>query len=226
MENVVEMPRNRGVMPKIEPNTVITYERESDDDDNELQIPVELTDALSASESKSESDKPYSHVRAPEIRRGGSRILMAVAGACGAAAGAAMMFTGNAVELMPGGFGEVFIGRLAVGAVILAAEFILGFFAFGDWLVWIAPLCYGMGCGLRLCSAGNWALLIGVAFSLLGVIFAAARSADFSQLLLKLSRGGTVYMESSPRKSYAVSLLGYTTLVMTGALVEGLSTLL
>lgn len=222
MENVVEMPRNRGVMPKIEPNTVITYERESTDDDDELQIPAELTDAL----PESESDKPYQHVRAPEIRRGGSRILMAAAGVCGAAAGAAMMFTGNSMELTLGEFGEVFIGRLAVGAVMLASEFVLGFFALGDWLVWIAPLCYGMSCGLRLCGAGNWALLIGAAFSLLGIVFAAARSADFSQLLLKLSRGGAVYMESSPRKSYAISFLGYTTLVIAGAFVEGISTLL
>lgn len=224
MENVVEMPRNRGVMPKIEPNAVITYERESTDDDDELQIPAELTDVLH--ETESESDKPYQHVRAPEIRRGGSRILMAVAGACGAAAGAVMMFTGNTVEFTLGEFGEVFFGRLAVGAIMLAAEFLLGFFAFGDWLVWSVPMLCGIACGLRLCAVGNWASFIGAAFTLIGVIFAAARSADFSQLLLKLSRGGTVYMESSPRRSYANSFLGYSALVMAGAFAEGISTLL
>lgn len=222
MENVVEMPRNRGVMPKIEPNTVITYERESTDDDDELQIPIELTGAP----PETESDKPYQHVRAPEIRRSGSRILMAVAGACGAAAGAAMMLTGNSVEFTLEEFGGVFLGRLTVGAIMLAAEFVLGFFAFGDWLVWGVPMLCGMACGLRLCAAGNWASLIGAAFSLLGIIFAAARSADFSQLLLKLSRGGTVYMESSPRRSYAISFLGYAAAVVAGAIVEGISTLL
>lgn len=222
MENVVEMPRNRGVLPKIEPNTVITYERDRIDDDDELQIPVELTNEPLITES----DKPYQHVRAPEIQRGGSRIIMAVSGAIGAAAGAVMMFTGNGAEITFGEFGEVFLGRLTVGAVMLALEFILGFFAFGDWLVWSVPLCCGMSCALRLCSAGNWAMLIGAAFTLLGIIFSAARSADFSQLLFKLSRGGAVYMESSPRKSYAVSFLGYAAAIVAGALAEGISVLL
>lgn len=222
MENVVEMPRNRGVLPKIEPNTVITYERKQTDDDDELQIPMELTNEPLAMES----DKPYPHVRAPEIRRGSSRILMAAAGAIGTVAGAAMIFTGNGAEITFGEFGEVFLGRLAVGAAMLAAEFVLGFFAFGDWLVWSVPLCCGMSCALRLCAVGNWAALIGTAFSLLGIIFAAARSADFSQLLLKLSCGGAVYMESSPRKSYAISFLGYTAAVVAGALAEGISALL
>lgn len=225
MENVVEMPRNRGVMPKIEPNAVITYERESTDDDDELQIPAELTDALH--ESESESDMPYQHVRAPEIRRGGSRILMAAAGACGAAAGAVMVFIGQVIPTIQNwDFGEVFFNRLAVGAIMLAAEFLLGFFALGDWLVWGVPMLCGMACGLRLCAVGNWAFLIGAAFTLIGITFAAARSADFSQLLLKLSRGGTVYMESSPRRSYANSFLGYSALVMAGAFAEGISTLL
>lgn len=227
MENVVEMPQNRGVIPKIEPNAVITYERESTDDDDELQIPAELTDALSETESESESDKTYQHVRAPEIRRGGSRILMAAAGVCGAAAGAAMVFIGQVVPTIQNGdFGEVFFGRLAVGAIMLAAEFLLGFFALGDWLVWSVPMLCGMACGLRLCADGNWAGFIGAAFTLIGVIFAAARSADFSQLLLKLSRGGTVYMESSPRRSYATSFLGYSALIMAGAFAAGISTLL
>lgn len=224
MENVAEMPRNRGALP----NNVITYEPEKRDidDDEELQIPAEIENSFSASDS-SESDKSYQHVRVPEIRRGGSRILMAAVGACGAIVGAIMVFMGQAVPTVQNGdFGGVFLGRLTVGVIMLTIEFLLGFFALGDWLVWSVPMLCGIACGLRLCADGNWADFIGAAFTLIGVIFAAARSVDFSQLLLKLSRGGTVYMESSPRRSYAVSFMGYVALIVAGALSEGISTLL
>lgn len=224
MENVAEMPRNRGVLP----NNVITYEPQTRDinDEEELQIPAEIESAPSVSDYP-ESDKSYQHVRSPELRRGGSRILMAAVGACGAVAGAVTVFMGQAVPTVQNGdFGGVFLGRLAVGTIMLTIEFLIGFFAFGDWLVWSVPMLCGMACGLRLCADGNWADFIGAAFTLIGVIFAAARSADFSQLLLKLSRGGTVYMEASPRRSYAVSFMGYAALIVAGTLAEGISTLL
>lgn len=224
MENVAEMPRNHGVLP----NNVITYEPQTRDidDEDELQIPAEIESVPSVSDYP-ESDKSYQHVRSPEIHRSGSRILMATVGACGAVAGAITVFIGQAVPTVQNGdFGGVFLGRLAVSAIMLAAEFLLGFFALGDWLVWSVPMLCGMACGLRLCVDGNWADFIGAAFTLIGVIFAAARSADFSQLLFKLSRGGTVYMESSPRRSYAISFMGYIALIVAGALAEGISTLL
>lgn len=214
MENVVEMPVNRGVMPKTEPIEAITYD---DEDKDELQISIE------SARSETESDKPYQHVRIPEIRRGGSRIIMAISGICGAAAGAAMMFTGKSAEIPLGTFGEIFLGGLITGAIMLAAEFLLGFFAFGDWLVWILPLCCGMGCALRICSAATWIEFIGAALRLVGVIFGAARSADFSQLLFKLSCGGAVYMEFSPRRSFALSLLRYLMMITAGTLVEACS---
>lgn len=138
MENVAEMPRNRGVLP----NNVITYEPETHNinDEDELQIPAEIESASSASDY-SESDKSYQHVRAPEIHRNGSRILMATVGSCGAAVGAIMVFIGQVVpDIQNGDFGGVFIGRLAVGAIMLIVEFLLGFFAFGDWLVWSVPM--------------------------------------------------------------------------------------
>ena len=225
MENVVEMPRNSGIMPRIETNSSAS---DNNPDIEELQIDNEPSEQFNEPVvAENFEDKPYSHIRVPELHRSGLRVLMAIAGACGAAAGAVMMFSGRAEGLtVGGGFKEIFMGRILVGAAMLAAEFLLGYFAFGDWLVWTIPLFSGMGAGLRICADGSWVTLVGTAMSLCAVIFAAARSADFSQLLLRLSHGGTVYMESEPRKTYAVGFLGYSVLIAAGAIVEGISAIL
>ena len=187
MENIVTMP-NAGTLPT-------EYDREP------------------------EPEKTIEHVRNPELHRNGTKLMMSVAALVGAAAGARLLFgEWESVALTLGEtFGEVFLRQTLLGALFLAAEFILGFFAFGDLAVWAAPLLCGAGVTLRIASSPK--LIPSALFCLVGVVIGAAYSADMSALLLKLTRGGTVYLDTSPRRSYVLGFAGCLAAVMLGALV-------
>lgn len=173
------------------------------------------------------ADKPREHVRSPELRRNSTKLTMTAAAVIGAAAGARLLFGEAASEplmnsvsqMFAGTFGEVFLRQTLLGALFLAAEFILGFFAFGDLAVWAAPFLYGSGTVLR--AVGSIRLLPGTLFCLVGVILGAAYSADMSGLLLKLTRGGTVYMDTHPRRAYTLGFLGCLAAVVLGAILMG-----
>lgn len=171
----------------------------------------------------------YTHVRAPEIRRNGMMILMVFSAVIGAAVGAALAFSKNAdiaalelAETAEGGFAEVFLRRLALSAVFLAAEYLLGYFALGDFLVWAAPMLCGMGLGLRLTAFGEWSLLPSAILTLAAVVLGGVLSANFSQSIMRLLRGGTVYLDSSPRRSLTLGFLGFLAMAAAAAIYEGI----
>lgn len=230
MENIVNIPHNRGALPR----------------DNADYEELQITDSVNEPEeregnephesSAAETDKPedtlvYTHVRTPELHRSGTRILMGFTAVCGAVAGAVTAFSGNAdpavlealSKSLTGEFGTLFTRSAIIGAAFLAAEFILGFFALGDWLVWILPLCYAMGTALRVAASGTGVLLPSAAAGICAVAFAAATSAAFSQTLLRLSKGGTVYLDTSPRRSYALAFFGYAVIIAAAAVYEGVA---
>lgn len=226
MENIVNLPHNRGALPR------------EDSDYEELQITdsVNVPEDYESPEPAAEADKPedlpvYTHVRTPELRRSGTRILMGFTAVCGAVAGAVIAFSGSAdpaalealSESLVGEFAELFLRSAIIGAVFLAVELILGFFALGDWLVWILPLCYAMGTSLRVAASGTGVLLPSAAAGVCAVTFAAATSAAFSQTLLRLSKGGTVYLDLSPRRNYALAFFGYAVIIAAAAVYEGVA---
>ena len=123
-------------------------------------------------------------------------------------------------RMLTGTFAEVFLRQTFLGALLLAAEFVLGFFAFGDLAVWAAPFLYGAGTVLRL-AAGSPKLIPGTLICLIGVVLGAACSADMSVTLLRLTRGGTVYLDTSPRRSYTLAFAGCLAAVVLGAILTG-----
>lgn len=223
MENVVNVPRNRGALPRDYEELQIT---ESLDENETLEEPTPPAET-----DKQDEPYVYTHVRVPELRRGGTRILMGITAASGAVSGAVMALTGAAEpaalaaisETFAGTVGELFLRALAAGLAFLAAELILGFFAFGDWLVWIIPLCCAMGASLRVAAAEEWILLPSAAAEICAVTLAAVTSANLSKTLMRLSKGGTVYLDRSPRRSCALAFLGYALVVAASAVYEGIA---
>lgn len=233
MENIANIPHNRGVLPKEYTEAPIA-ESAPPIIDGEPEI-TETDEIADVSEILDEADKPsepevYTHVRAPEIRRSGTRILMGITAACGAVSGAVIAFTGKgdpaALETISrslgGTVGELFLRFVITGGSFLAAEFLLGFFALGDWLVWAVPLCYAMGMSLRVAVSGSAVLLPSAGSGICAVTLAAATSAVFSQTLLKLSRGGASYRDRSPLRGYAAAFLGYAVIIAAAAVYEGI----
>lgn len=224
MENIVSAPRNKGVLLR-------DYEELQITDGLNLPEENEPSDDASAMPDKPEERPVYTHVRAPELRRSGTRILMGITAVCGAVAGAVTVFSGKGdpaalralSDSLVGEFGELFMRSALIGTVFLAAELILGLFALGDWIVWSLPLCYTMGTALKVISVGTGVLLPSAAAGACAVTFAAATSAAFSQTLLRLSKGGTVYLDVSPRKNYALAFLGYEAIIIAAAVYEGIA---
>lgn len=228
MESIVNVPRNRGVLPR-DPE-----DREELQITDETVIPEDYDQRpeISAGETDKPEEAPvYTHVRAPELRRAGTRILMGLTAVCGAVSGAVIAFSDSAdpaalqalSKSLSGEFREIFGHSEIIGMAFLAAELLLGFFAFGDWLVWILPLCYAMGAALRVAASGTGVLLPSAAAGVCAVTFAAATSAAFSQTLLRLSKGGTVYQDRSPRRDYALAFLGYALILTAAAVYEGIA---
>lgn len=225
MENIVNTVQNHGALPMDYEELQLT---------DRLGIPEE-TDRTDEISSDAVSDKQaamthvYNHVRTPELRRSGTRILMGLTALCGAVSGAVIAFSGSAdpdafhklSASLAGEFGGLAVHSVIIGAAFLAAELLLGFFALGDWLVWVLPLCYAMGTVLKVTATGTVVLLPSAAAGICAVTFAAATSAAFSQTLLRLSKGGTVYLDSSPQKNYILAFLGYTVIIAAAAIYEG-----
>lgn len=227
MENVVNTPRNRGALPRDYEELQLVEELEP----NEPDTRDEPAAALEPETDKQEPPLVYTHVRVPEIRRGGTKILMGATALCGAVSGVVTALSGAAEpemlaavsESLEGTVGGIFLNRAAVGAAFLGIELILGFFAFGDWIVWLAPLCFAMGTSLRIAASGSLILLPAAAAGIAAVTFAAAASATLSKTLMRLSGGGTVYLESSPRRSCALAFLGYSVTIALSAVYEGIA---
>ena len=165
--------------------------------------------------------------RRAEGSRAPERIVMTITALCGAAAGVILVLGGKAddsavaalQEHLSGGFGEIFFSRLIVGAAVLFAEFLLGFFAFGDHISWLLPLFVGIGSGLY--SAANPVFIPSEIALLLAVIFSGARSALFSRKLLGLASGDRAYMRGMTAREYAVKFALMLPIVVAAAVYEG-----
>lgn len=180
------------------------------------------------------SDEPeypyeYRHVRSPELKRSEHGFLMSAAAVCGAVGGVILALSGKAdpkalemlVDKTLDGFWSIFCGRTLLGAIFLAAEYLLGFFAPGDLLVWLPPLVYSLGTAFRITALQNWLLLPSGIVGTISIIIGATISAGFSNSLMRLTSGGTVYIESSPKKKFTVSFLGCLAAVIAAAIYEG-----
>ncbi len=175
---------------------------------------------------RSEEAKPEAHVRYPRARRSSALIVMGLSALCGAVGGFVVSRSADlSVELAQSlvkPFGAIFLERTLLGAAFLAAEFVLGFFALGDVLVWSVPLIAGLGLSLRVSATEKWALLPSSILLLFITAFGAAVSAGFSETLMQLARGGTVHLGNSPRKLFTLNFLGYLAVAVACALYEGI----
>lgn len=178
------------------------------------------------------TEDKYDHIRSPELKLGGTKLLMTAAAVCGLIAGAAAVIGGQADcgliinSTKTTEFGEAFLRRCLTGGGILLGEYIMGYFAAGDWLVWILPLLLGMGVGLWFAAAGSWLLLPGAAAVMIAAVYGASESSEFSLNLRRLTHCGTVYQDSSPSVSYALHFASCAAAVLASALYEGLITVL
>ncbi len=177
------------------------------------------------------SDKPAEqavrHVRRPAVKRNGTLLLMLLCAVCGAAAGAAGIFSGawgaesGFMFFRSESFLGVFLTRLAFGGAFLLAEYILGFSALGDWLVWSVPLLCGMSTAVSFTAADSAAWLLPSAGAVLAAaVFGAAASADFSVMLLRIARGGNVFMHEKAAREYSLKFVGYIAAVVFAGLYE------
>ncbi len=125
-----------------------------------------------------------------------------------------------------GGFAAALFRRLCqVGAFVLI-EFLLGYFAAGGAVVWIAPFVYGLSAGLTsagVTAAGGSAWVIAPELLYIVIITAAARtSAELSALLLRLVSGesGSVVTRGRVSRSYDLQFAVYALGILAVALIE------
>ncbi len=175
---------------------------------------------------ESERSKPEAHVRYPRVRRSSALIVMGLSALCGAVGGFVVSrsvdLSTELAQSLAKPFGTIFLERTLLGAAFLAAEFVLGFFALGDLLVWSVPLIAGLGLSLRVSATEKWVLLPSSILLLFLTAFGAAVSAGFSETLMQIARGGTVHLGNSPRKLFTLNFLGYLAVAVACALYEGI----
>ncbi len=188
----------------------------------------QLARSVRTERSEKSADKPgsYTHVRYPRARRSSALIVMGLSALCGAVGGFVVSrsadLSAELAQSLMKPFGAIFLERTLLGAAFLAVEFVLGFFALGDLLVWSVPLIAGLGLSLRVSATEKWALLPSSILLLFITAFGAAVSAGFSETLMQLARGGTVHLGDSPRKLFTLSFLGYLAVAVACALYEGI----
>ncbi|MGN1111137.1 MAG: hypothetical protein ACI4QY_05740 [Oscillospiraceae bacterium] len=193
----------------------------------ELTLTIPETDfSEELRQSEETPEKERSHVRHPQAHRSSTLIVMALSAVCGAIGGVVASGNVEASREISGSlsrtFGEIFLNRTIVGAGFLALEYVLGFFALGDLLVWSVPLAAGLGLALRIAAAKAWVLLPSSILLLFVIAFGATVSAGFSDTLMRASRGGTVHLGNSPRKLFTLNFLGYLAAAIVCALYEGI----
>jgi len=198
----------------------------ADDPEQFAQFEQFAQSVRSEQSEQSEESKPEAHVRYPRVRRSSALIVMGLSALCGAVGGFVVSRSADlSAELarsLVKPFGTIFLERTLLGAAFLAVEFVLGFFALGDLLVWSVPLIAGLGLSLRVAATEKWVLLPSSILLLFLTAFAAAVSAGFSETLMQIARGGTVHLGDSPRKLFTLSFLGYLAVVIACALYEGI----
>ncbi len=212
---VTQGVKNRGVLP-------------------EINIPAgKVTDTPEIPTEQTQTPQAARHVRAPAVRRNGNLFVLGFCALCGALAGALSYYSavggeacGTVLSISDGSFLELFLRRLLYGGAFLFAEYVLGYFAAGEWLVWAVPLLCGMGAGLSFAGAVGSAelfMLLPSAGAVVALcVFGANTSGELSALLLRLAggNGGGVIMTGSAAKDYTFKFLGYLGWLVAAALYE------
>lgn len=185
---------------------------------------LKKSETIPPAESAALSDEPAArHERSPMLRRSGWLLTMALTALCGAVGGAvSAVYGGAAAPAAVSSFLALFLSVMLRGCTFLLAEYIIGFFALGEWIVWLAPLCCGLGTGMVLFSCRSWLMLPSCAVIMSAVVFGANTSGEFSALLLRLVRGrsNAVIMTGSAAVNYTLQFLAYTAAVCAAALFE------
>ncbi|MDE7192968.1 MAG: hypothetical protein K2O14_03255 [Oscillospiraceae bacterium] len=220
MENVITLHMPQGDKPAPAP---------------ENPAETEIKESVVPAESEEKSDEPVRRVRQPLLRRRGNLLLMGLASVCGAACGGVMMFRGADFSALSqafvlqaeGSFLSFFLSRVIYGGIFLLAEYILGYFALGEWIVWAVPMCCGTGAALTLAAsaegASGWLLLPSAAMTAVLAVFGANTSGDMSALLLRIAAGknGSFVMSESAARDYTLHFLGYAVLLALAGLYDG-----
>lgn len=178
------------------------------------------------------AEKPRAY-SAPAVRQTSTAALW-LAALCGLAGGMAAVAVGGegfsaadtVMGCAEGSFLSMFVSRLAYCAVFLGAEYLLGFFALGEWLLWIVPLLCGLGTGFSaaaLFGEKGWgALLCPALLTVATTVAGAVRAERFSAQLLRVvsgSRTGIVLTDGSVR-GYTAGYLGCLALAVLTAIIE------
>lgn len=167
---------------------------------------------------------------------GDMRLLFCIAaGIAGMALGAlvAVLFpdgnadlSGSLTVSSEGGFLMILFRRIIQCGAFLLAEFVIGYFAAGGWIVWLAPLIYGLGAGLSAAAVfivgqAQWMCVFCVLYTAV-ICFAAKGSWEFSALLMRLISGrGEMYASGgSSSAQYTLRFGGYLILLLALALAE------
>lgn len=166
---------------------------------------------------------------APRVERRTS-VALWLAAVCGVAGGIIAAGAGGSADTLlcsgGGSFLALFLDRLLYCGAFLLAEYLLGFFALGEWVAWLVPLLCGLGAGYSavglLGIKGGGLLLVPAALSLVCVVFGAAKAERFSAQLLRVvsgSRTGIVLTNGSLR-DYTTGYFGCAVLAVISALIE------
>ncbi len=175
-----------------------------------------------------EADAPISSLHKKRRREIPSSVGYLLAGIVGAVTGAliAVLYPLEGVQLISAnGFPDALTDRLLRCGAFLLAEYLLGYFAAGGLLTWVLPLVYGLGAGLSAAEAvmsGALLLLLPYSVCTLVICLAAARSAEFSSLLLSVVSGksGSVITDGTAGSSYTMRFGAYLMALSAAALAE------
>lgn len=192
--------------------------------------PAPILTGRQHSSDKAMSPAGQSDKRTPVRVTRSSSLTLWLSAVCGIAAGMLSAkeggLAGGVMLCCEGSFLSLFLSRLVYGAAFLLAEYILGYFALGEWLVWVVPLCCGMGLGASAASlfiSDNSPLtVIPAAATLFAVILGARCSGEFSAQLLRVISGSRtgIVLTADAAKSYTLRFAAYLALAGAAALID------
>ncbi len=149
-------------------------------------------------------------------------------GFAAAAAGAviAVQYPMEGMELSRSStFFSALAARLLHCACYLAAAYSLGYFAAGGIVAWLLPVVYGLGAGVSAATAvmsGCWEAAAAHLVYTAVMCCAAARSAEFSSLLLSIvsGRSGSVVTDGAAGRAYTAKFGMYLMIIAAAAILE------
>lgn len=212
---------------------IMDYSEPKPQDEPPEDIPEDIPEAVSKPPAE-HSEPTYERAVHRAYRRNGSP-LMPAAAAVGVLIGVITAlffpltggdFLSGVAASAQGGFAAALLRRLGQVGIFLLAEFLLGYFAAGRAVVWIAPLMYGLSAGLTsagVSAAGGSAFVILPELLYTAVITVAANtSGEMSELLLRLVSGesGSVVTRGRASKGYDLQFAVYALVILAVAIGE------